>query len=63
MTFDEARKILGGEIEPTGEEARNGWTVNSLTIYMAEREQAKAETILRPPRRKPTQTENRFRWP
>ena len=63
MNFEEACKILGGPLEPTSGEARNGWTRESLTVYHAEREVAKADSILNPPKQKPIRTTQRFRWP
>jgi len=62
MTFDEAVKIMG-EMEPSDDEAKNGWTRESLTIYHAERELAKGDLLLHPPARKPQRTEQRFKWP
>lgn len=62
MTFEEAVKLIG-EMEPTDDEAKNGWTNESLTIYHAERELAKADLILSPAAKKPSRTEQRFKWP
>ena len=40
-------------IEPTDEEAANGWTAEALTAYLADRERAQADVILvRKPKRK-----------
>jgi len=61
MTFEEACKVVG-KIEPTKEELKNGWTLETLTLYMAERELAKGESILHPPQQKPQRTTNAFKW-
>ncbi len=55
-------------IEPTDEEAKNGWDTEALTAYLAERERARAVTVMamfnrRPPR--PRWANHRyspFRW-
>ena len=33
ITFEQAVEILGEELEPDKDEARNGWTKETLTIY------------------------------
>lgn len=33
-------------VEPTAEEARNGWDAEGLTAYLAERDRAQADTVL-----------------
>jgi len=37
LTYEEAVKVLGEELEPDKDEARNGWDKESLTIYHAQR--------------------------
>lgn len=41
-------------VEPTPDEARNGWDAASLTAYHAERQAAASETIMRPRPPRPT---------
>ena len=36
ITFEQAVEILGEELEPDKDEARNGWTKETLTIYHAQ---------------------------
>lgn len=63
MTYEEALELLGGPIEPTPEEAKNGWTKRSLTVYHAELEAAIYDRIINPPKKKPTATEHKLKWP
>ena len=62
MTFEEAVELLGGPLDPTDEEAKNGWTTESLSCYHAEREIAKADLILNPKPVRATRTMNALRW-
>ena len=63
MTYEEALELLGGPIEPTRDEIRNGWAKYSLTIYHAERQVASADAIFHPKARRPQRTTNRMKWP
>ncbi len=52
-------------VEPTEDERRNGWTTETLTIYLAERERAQSEAFFNPPKRRPRRANSRyspFRW-
>jgi len=61
MTFDEAVEIVG-EAEPSEDEIKNGWTIESLTIYLAERAMANTESVLSPRPVRPRTTNNSLRW-
>jgi len=61
MTFDEAVEVVGVS-EPSHDEQSNGWTVESLTIYLAERALANSDSILSPIPMRPTRTNNSLRW-
>lgn len=50
---------------PTGAERRNGWNEQSLAAYLAERERAQADVVLRRPPARPATTNGRYnpkRW-
>ena len=50
---------------PTADERRNGWDAASLAAYLAERERAQADAVLRRPPAKPTVVNGRYnplRW-
>ncbi len=49
-----------GDIEITDDERRNGWTEETLAAYVAEREQAQAESVLNRPLARPKWANNRY---
>ena len=52
-------------IEPTAEEAKNGWTAETLTTYVAEREKARSELIVTRRPVKPRMAKSKYsphRW-
>ncbi len=54
-----------GLIEPTADEAKNGWTAETLTKYLQERAQAQTLTALHRPPAKPTRANSKYsphRW-
>ena len=61
LSVERAKEIMGGVMKPTPEEKQNGWTEDSLTIYLAERKQSEI-TKLYPKKKKPTRTKSRMRW-
>ena len=61
MTFEEAVQKVG-RVEPSDDEIKNGWDVETLTIYIAEREMSAADTVLEPSPIKPTKTNHGLRW-
>lgn len=61
MTFEEAVELVG-KADPTEDETRNGWSVETLTIYLGERALAQRDTVLDPAPIKPTKTNNGLRW-
>lgn len=52
--------VDGPLIEPTPEEARNGWTAESLTAYVREREKAQLTNALPDKQPRPTQANSRY---
>ena len=62
MNLEEAISQLGGPIEPNLEETRNGWTVETLTLYHAERAKSSFDAIMNPPPKRPTRTNNSMKW-
>ena len=60
--FDDARETLGGPIEPNADELKNGWTVETLTIHVAERYAAVSNAILEKPNPRPTGAVSNMRW-
>ncbi|MCH7832785.1 MAG: hypothetical protein IIC55_07940 [Proteobacteria bacterium] len=61
MRFEEAKELVG-EIEISKDEEKNGWDVEALTCYLAERELAAKETVFDRPTVRPTRTVNTMRW-
>ena len=61
LGLDRAKEIMGGLVEPNEGEAKNGWTPETLTVYMAERKQAEAQSLF-PKRKKPSRTKSRMKW-
>ena len=61
MPIDRATEIMGGLIEPSKDEMKNGWTAESLTIYMAERQLTAADRLFKKPA-KPKRTKSRMKW-
>lgn len=52
---------MGDPIEPTPDEAANGWTAEALTRYVADRKRRQAEEALNPSvKRNPTQADGRY---
>jgi hypothetical protein len=62
MNLEEAIEELGGLLEPTLDEKRNGWSAESLTVYHAERKKTAHDTIVNPAPTKPTQTTSGMKW-
>lgn len=61
MTFEEAKKLVG-EATPSDDEIKNGWNVETLTIYLGERALAQADTVLDPMIPRPMKTNSGMRW-
>ena len=49
-----------GLIQPTADEAKNGWTPESLTAYVRGREKAHGEAILERPKARPARSDGRY---
>ena len=62
MEYAEAVSILGGPLEPSDGEARNGWDRESLTVYHAERELEVSKAILNRAPSRPDSTTNNMKW-
>jgi len=62
MNLEEAVRELGGLLEPTGDEKKNGWSPETLTLYHAERQKSSFDRIMNPPPVKPSKTNNSMKW-
>lgn len=59
------QQVNGPLIEPTPEEARNGWTAESLTAYVREREKAQLTNAMPDKPQRPAQANSKYsplRW-
>ena len=62
MSFEDAIAILGGELIPTDEEARNGWDTTALTIYHASRQLVTMDFLHIRPTVRPKKTNSTMKW-
>jgi hypothetical protein len=61
LSFERAKQVMGGVQEPNKDEAKNGWTEESLTIYLAERKMTEIDKIY-PKKQQPKRTQSRMKW-
>ena len=62
MDYKDAVEYLGAPVEPSKDEKRNGWSTETLTVYLAERKMGEASRVLDRPIERPTQTICHRRW-
>ncbi len=62
MSFEDAIAILGSELIPTDEEARNGWDTKALTIYRASRQLFTMDFLHIRPTVRPNKTNSPIKW-